>query len=583
MKEKGKLFFIAIAKQLLFFPQAFAKQKAVAVAFLLLIGYCCAVEIEDTTPIQSVKATVTLSGGGEITGDLQGMNAEIRLFSFMENSNQEILSQQETLSINGRTIYAAREQDGQGNNYAVFAVNETGAFTYKIEALVETNYLPLDLQEYDLSNKISQFAEFVAPTEKVESNSEQIRTIALNNFDSNSWLQTVRDVTSWVHGYVTYDKSYYPAIKSAVETLDERRGTCDEFSVLAAAMLRARGIPVRFASGVSFGEGSWENHAWIEAFNPESGWIAIDPTFGEAGLIDGAHFFIGNFSDPTGAVEKITSPETANVSLAEKTVTVELEKIEYFSNIVQIDAQEIRFPANSWFDLNISAKNNLDSHLIAPITLSEVQGMLMEERDKLLLFEPLQQQQVGWRIRMNKNLAQNEYLSGTYKIVSLNTAIEKKLTVTSSAAAAEEAKIVLLDLLPLIKGKNLEIEITLQNQGGEKGTATVQVGDGKIVAKEITVEPLQKSVVAITIENFSMQPYAVSIKGPSLDYATTVTAKEGIAVVETKPNGSASQPGNPPLELPDLSSIAKIENILLIGIIIGVVVILFLLKELLSK
>ncbi|MDP2974487.1 MAG: transglutaminase domain-containing protein, partial [Candidatus Diapherotrites archaeon] len=269
------------------------KNFLIIIAFLLLSSYCLAAEIEDTTPIQSIKATVTLSGEGEITGNLQGRNAEIRLFSFRENNNQEILNQQETLSINGRTIYATREQDGQGNNYAVFRVNETGAFTYKIEAMIETNYQPGNLQEYDLSNKITQFAEFTAPTEKVESTSETIRTIALNNFDSNSWLQTIRDVTNWVHGYVTYDKSYYPAIKSAIETLDERRGTCDEFSILAAAMLRARGIPVRFASGVSYGEGSWGNHAWIDAFNPESGWIAIDPTFGEAGLIDGTHFFIG--------------------------------------------------------------------------------------------------------------------------------------------------------------------------------------------------------------------------------------------------------------------------------------------------
>ena len=68
-------------------------------------------------------------------------------------------------------------------------------------------------------------------------------------------------------------------------------GVCQDFSHLAIAMCRARGIPARYVSGYMFtvsdatGEDlvggdvvRVQTHAWFEAAVPNVGWVALDPT-----------------------------------------------------------------------------------------------------------------------------------------------------------------------------------------------------------------------------------------------------------------------------------------------------------------
>jgi len=61
-----------------------------------------------------------------------------------------------------------------------------------------------------------------------------------------------------------------------------RRAICDGFSRLSVALLRAAGIPSRYALGCATplgyitGEGGgW--HAWVEVYYPDVGWISMEP------------------------------------------------------------------------------------------------------------------------------------------------------------------------------------------------------------------------------------------------------------------------------------------------------------------
>lgn len=68
----------------------------------------------------------------------------------------------------------------------------------------------------------------------------------------------------------------------------ERRGFCEQFASSLAVMLRAVGVPTRFATGYDPGDrnvfsGYWEiraaqAHSWVQVYFPKVGWVDFDPT-----------------------------------------------------------------------------------------------------------------------------------------------------------------------------------------------------------------------------------------------------------------------------------------------------------------
>jgi transglutaminase-like putative cysteine protease len=72
------------------------------------------------------------------------------------------------------------------------------------------------------------------------------------------------------------------------ETLRRGRGACRDSALLAAAILRHRGIATRLVSGYlselhlppEDRRAEAALHAWVEAYVPGAGWIGLDPTHG---------------------------------------------------------------------------------------------------------------------------------------------------------------------------------------------------------------------------------------------------------------------------------------------------------------
>ncbi len=67
----------------------------------------------------------------------------------------------------------------------------------------------------------------------------------------------------------------------AANTLALGRGDCTAHASLLAALAKARGIETRFVTGYRLDSTVLVRHRWIVARLP-SGWIAVDPTYGEA-------------------------------------------------------------------------------------------------------------------------------------------------------------------------------------------------------------------------------------------------------------------------------------------------------------
>lgn len=103
-------------------------------------------------------------------------------------------------------------------------------------------------------------------------------------------LEGAAGLSSFVHGYVTYDLNLTGANEPLEWILENRRGVCVEFATLLKAMLD-RDVETRYVLGYAYSavEGKPVGHAWIEAKAEDGTWVGLDPTWNEAGYIDATH------------------------------------------------------------------------------------------------------------------------------------------------------------------------------------------------------------------------------------------------------------------------------------------------------
>jgi len=81
-------------------------------------------------------------------------------------------------------------------------------------------------------------------------------------------------LNTWVSHYV--HKEITMGVPSATAVLAQRRGDCNELTVLYVALARAAGLPARPAAGLVELGGRFYYHAWPEVYL--GNWVAVDPT-----------------------------------------------------------------------------------------------------------------------------------------------------------------------------------------------------------------------------------------------------------------------------------------------------------------
>jgi transglutaminase-like putative cysteine protease len=93
---------------------------------------------------------------------------------------------------------------------------------------------------------------------------------------------------TWLRERIEYEPGVTSVATTAPEVLQAGRGVCQDYVHLALAILRAIGIPARYASGYLYPEGEESrgvthegaSHAWLEAW--VGNWHPFDPTSGAA-------------------------------------------------------------------------------------------------------------------------------------------------------------------------------------------------------------------------------------------------------------------------------------------------------------
>ncbi len=143
---------------------------------------------------------------------------------------------------------------------------------------------------YPLTGIPEEHEAYLGSTAQVQSDHPEIRQKAgLLTGGVQTEFDAVQKILSWIIDHMRY---VTPPIKyDALYAFQEGKGNCQNYSHLAAALMRSAGIPVRVVNGVTLkepytaklGDGEFTfkmgqgRHSWIEVWFPDLGWVPFDP------------------------------------------------------------------------------------------------------------------------------------------------------------------------------------------------------------------------------------------------------------------------------------------------------------------
>lgn len=238
-----------------------------------------------------------------------------------------------------------------GNTTHYFTINSPHKhLLIKMDSIVETN-----LREQPKKSKLSYkeelnilnssksqntFAEYLMETAYTIITPELITFVkqAIDEKKIKNTYQLLEQISTVIYKQFTYDQQATNVHTTLADTLQLKRGVCQDYAHLMIAICRIFNLPARYISGYHF-IGDVENnqsniqhasHAWIEAYIPLVGWVGFDPT--NNGVIDWRYVKLSHgrdYSDisPVKGIYKGTSSHRLNVLVDIQYLNDQEEKI----------------------------------------------------------------------------------------------------------------------------------------------------------------------------------------------------------------------------------------------------------------
>ena len=96
-------------------------------------------------------------------------------------------------------------------------------------------------------------------------------------------LATAHAAMAAVRTRMTYETGSTDVETLANEALAAGHGVCQDFAHVMLGVCRLDDVPARYVSGYLFdatsnGNGETASHAWVDVFDPDRGWVSLDPT-----------------------------------------------------------------------------------------------------------------------------------------------------------------------------------------------------------------------------------------------------------------------------------------------------------------
>lgn len=133
---------------------------------------------------------------------------------------------------------------------------------------------------------------YLQSSDLIDYNAENIKFIYNKlQFSTLSEFQSAKAILNFLVAVIKYDRKLAEEIgsgsnygKSASWVLENKKGTCGEYTNLFIALMRLRGIPCKFVTGLYYSSQQVSFHAWAEFYDNNNGWVAVDPQAGMIGI-----------------------------------------------------------------------------------------------------------------------------------------------------------------------------------------------------------------------------------------------------------------------------------------------------------
>ena len=269
------------------------KRIALLLTFLTIILFSYPVNAQDSKYILGSSNQYTLSKTFVIknVGNNNATDLKVNIFIGKENE----FPYQKDIEVNYDPKPNNITTDKFGNKIANYHFDTllTGR-DFKIE--ITRKLIASDIEsEVDLFNlpqaqgDLSKFQLYLNSEDKIESNNSLIISKAKKLTEGLSDdYNKAKAIFEFVNTYITYDTSESYRNKGALSAFTTRRGVCEEYATLFAALCRASGIPARVVTGYRFekdllSKEQWKDietngHAWAEFYLEGYGWLPVEAT-----------------------------------------------------------------------------------------------------------------------------------------------------------------------------------------------------------------------------------------------------------------------------------------------------------------
>jgi len=269
--------------------------------------YCNVYKVTFTELAQEMKLWVAKSDKIMLKMEVPAEQTVIRIANkeeFGKTEDFEVLSKAfviANMSIpNWKDLTSMKTRIKVESSGELFSFNQLQSDFQKFEGIKEGNIAEgiIETKRYEYRKQkspsfpieeINVSEEFLQPSFRIESDDPEIIAKAKElTIDTNDAWDAVDKIATWVFQNIKYRITG----GSAKQALLSREGDCGPHTMLTIALCRAAGIPARIVGGVAYSSslgGNFGQHYWTEVWMGEDGWIPLDSTTGEIGVLSPVH------------------------------------------------------------------------------------------------------------------------------------------------------------------------------------------------------------------------------------------------------------------------------------------------------
>ncbi len=449
-------------------------------------------EIKDPANIQELKVKITQHGKILIPeGTLDWV--KINLTFPKDNTNQEVITEEKY------------SQDNLGNNILTIKKDHPqNIITYSAESTVtikERRTLQIP-ETYTIPDNIKIY---LKPTKNIQSTDPKIIALAKQlTKDSKTDFERIAKLATWVHENIEYKLSLGTQTKDALWTLENKIGTCDEYSTLFIALARAAGYPARYISGYAYGKDGWEKHAFADVYIGR--WIPVDPTWNEVGNLDATHIQFTTKEDNIVKNEiQAYGTKIGKMTWAEDETDIEIlditqkQKEEDYELIRSSD--KLQMGEQAIILLKFTPKEYKVVKLDLEPCISPTPIIEIDNKEKSIILEPDKQKIAYWKIKINDNLKKNTRYTCPLTLNSrLLTTRAINLTINTQINQKPD-KVTLdarIDKTDLILGEKQTIKINIEKIQGTSPTTIGIISGNEHTERTLTLKPEETAKITHT-------------------------------------------------------------------------------------